>query len=111
MTRQEILADYKVDSHGVIRTLGKFEAEMLYVPHFWEALMDGGADDDCNGVVFFVVATEDRQEFPELGKTFGIALMESDQGFVSASHFDTESEYLQAIREEEEAQESADCDY
>jgi hypothetical protein len=41
MTRTEILAQYQVGSDGVIRSPGKFEGEMLYVPFYWDIAMNG----------------------------------------------------------------------
>lgn len=87
MTRQDILDHYKVDSHGVIRSPGKFEGEMLYIPYFWEVGLDGLADDDIevgndNVEWIFEITDDDRAMFPELGKTTVLKLWESDQGFV-----------------------------
>lgn len=87
MTRDDILRDYKVDSHGVIRRPGKFEGEMLYIPYFWEVGLDGLADDDIevgndNVEWIFEITDDDRAMFPELGKTTVLKLWESDQGFV-----------------------------
>ena len=50
MNRQIIERNYVVDSSGRIRSPGKFEGEMLYVPHFWDAGMSGLADRD-NGEI------------------------------------------------------------
>ena len=66
MTREEIKAQYTVDDSGVIRTLGKFEAEPVYAPYFWDSGMNGMSDEDENGVWFFVLSPEDKAEFPDL---------------------------------------------
>lgn len=102
MKRQDVLSEFNVDSHGLIRTLGKFQAEMLYVPHFWEALMDGCPDEDINGIAFFLVTDEDRQEFPELHDVYAIALEESDQEFVYSNTFASSEEYESALNEAQE---------
>jgi len=82
MTRQEVLSQYKVDDHGIIRDPGKFEGEQLYVPYFWDAFMNGGADEDDGEVMSFDVGDEDRKEFPELVGVARVQLQESDTGFV-----------------------------
>lgn len=86
--RESILSDYDVDSHGIIRTSGKFEAEMLYVPLFWEATLDGSADqlDWADGTTTYLVdvSDEDRAMFPEIpADVVAVHLEESEQGFVS----------------------------
>ena len=53
MTREEILKDYTVDASGRIRTPGQFEAEMLYVPYFWDAYLNGFSDRDDGEVLGF----------------------------------------------------------
>jgi hypothetical protein len=82
MKRKEVLKDYKVDKGGRIRSPGKFEGEMLYVPAFWEAGLEGMADDDDGSVYTFRLSAEDKKEYPELGRKRTLKLAESDQGFV-----------------------------
>jgi hypothetical protein len=55
MTRVDIEMDYKV-VNGRIRNPGKFEGEMLYVPYFWEAYLNGCADSDNRGTRLIKVA-------------------------------------------------------
>lgn len=84
MTRAEIIRDYDVDADGVIRSPGKFEGEMLYVPFYWDAYLNGCADRDDGRVLGFDITAEDREMFPELPKRKRtIRLVESDTGFVS----------------------------
>lgn len=91
MTRAEILATWDVDPDmGVIRSPGKFEGEMLYVPYFWNALLDGGADDDDGEIAHFDVSEVDRKEFPELIGIRSVELCESEQGFVCCDTFPEE---------------------
>jgi hypothetical protein len=92
-TREEIIHTYRVDANGVIRNLGKFEAEMLYVPYFWDSGMNGFADEDISNVWFFRVDADDRRKFPEIGDIYGLSLWESEQGFVYCSEYETEAEY------------------
>lgn len=97
MTREEILSTYTVDDAGIIRDLGKFEAEPAYAVYFWDAGMNGMADEDENGVWFFVLSPEDKQEFPELAGEYGAAVEESDQGFVYCTVFGTEKGYRASV--------------
>lgn len=82
MKRDEILREYKVSKGGRIESPGKFEGEMLYVPAFWEAGLEGFADSDNGRVFSFRLTADDKREFPELGKKRTLKLAESDQGFV-----------------------------
>ena len=110
--RDQILADYDVNKHGIIKSPGKFESEMLYVPYFWDGIMDGGGDEQVldgeTPVDFVMFSDEDLELFPEIGDAFGIALWESDQGFVNSRHFDTEEEYNEALEELQQAEEEGD---
>ena len=81
VTRKEIEKDYSVDS-GVIQSPGKFEAEMLYVPYFWDKALNGLAEEDENGDFIFDVGDEDRKEFPELKDVVSISLWSDENGFV-----------------------------
>ena len=86
MTRQEILNDYDI-RQGIIHTPGKFEAEPIYTPYFYDIMMNGGGDEteyDDDGTVIdsFNITEEDIKVFPELKNTKQIRLWTSDQGFV-----------------------------
>lgn len=101
LTREEILRDYAVDSHGLITTPGKFEREWIFAPYFWSAGMEGFADEDIDGVWFFDVSEEDRRLFPEIDAIAGIecaviSISENDQGFVN-SGFHTREEANELI--------------
>lgn len=82
MNRETILKEYTVDKHGIIKSPGKFEGEMLYVPYFWDAFLNGFADRDNGKIIGFDVTKEDKEEFPELKKHRTVRLQETDQGFV-----------------------------
>jgi hypothetical protein len=83
MTREEILAQYDVDEHGIIRSPGQFEGEAVYVPYFWNAYLEGCADRDNGRTLGFDITPEDRQMFPELGaKRRTVKLYQRDDGFV-----------------------------
>ena len=84
-TREAILAEFKVDKHGIIQDLGKFEGEMLYAPYFYDLLMEDGQDDnieaqDGSHNAIFFIEDEDRREFPELVDE-ALYVWESDSGF------------------------------
>lgn len=82
MNRQQIEAEYSVDEHGIIRSPGKFEGEMLYVPYFWDAYLNGFADRDNGRVLGFNVTAKAKAEFPELRKRRTVKLLEDNNGFV-----------------------------
>jgi hypothetical protein len=79
-----IKKDYKVDSHGVIRSPGKFEGEMYYVPYYWDIGMNGLADEDDGTNWLFNLDTEDYKRFPELKGSKTLILYSSEQGFAYA---------------------------
>lgn len=79
--RAEIEQQYRVQD-GRVRSPGKFEGEMIYVPHFWGSFLDGGADDDDGEVLTFRVTPEERAAFPEIGKSKTVRLREREDGFV-----------------------------
>lgn len=91
VTRESILRDYEVNERGIIYSPGKFEGEMIYVPYYWDALLNGMADSDEDGVARFRVTEEDRTEFPELADVSAVALTEGSNGFVYLSHISTRS--------------------
>lgn len=82
MKRSEVLKDYKVGPGGRIQSPGKFEGEMLYVPAFWEAGLEGMADSDNGSIFTFRLTPDDKKEYPELGKKRTLKLGEDGNGFV-----------------------------
>jgi hypothetical protein len=81
MTRKQIESEYKVEN-GVIRSPEKFEGEMVYVPYFWDAFLNGFADRDNGNVLGFDLTKEDKVEFPELKGRRTVTLYERSDGFV-----------------------------
>ena len=106
MTRADIEKAYNVNaSSGVIQSLGKFEGESIVVPHFYDQWQSGGADEDFGSIAFFTVEDEDRAEFGnELFGIYGLALEETDQGFVYCTTCDTEQEYKDLVERAEAAE-------
>ena len=83
MKRAEILRQYDVNERGAITSPGMFEGEMVYLPHFWQAYMDGCADRDDGRILGFNITPDDRAEFPEIPKRKRtIRLYQRDDGFV-----------------------------
>lgn len=83
MNRADILKQFNVDARGLIRNPGKFEGEMLYVPYFYDAFLDGLPDYEKGNSVGFHITAEDRAEFPEIPKRQRtIWLWLRDDGFV-----------------------------
>ena len=96
MNRAEVLAAYTVDANGIIRSPGKFEGEMLYVPALWDIGILGGAAFDEGGVYGYIFDESDHEEFPEIGSAVAILMEESDTGFVTATEFKTLAEWYRA---------------
>jgi hypothetical protein len=99
MNRQEVLAAYTVSEQGVIASPGKFEGEMLYVPALWSACLDGCYSFDECGVYGTIFDDCDREEFPEIGESYGILMEESENGFVNVREFETREAYEAAIEQ------------
>lgn len=82
MTREEILKQYDVSEDGTITSPGKFQGEMLYMPLFWNAFVEGLTTTNSHGYLVCEITKEDREEFPELKGRRAIVFDETDQGFV-----------------------------
>ena len=61
---------------------GKFEGCASYVPFYWDAYLNGCADDDDGKVLSFDVTEDDKVLFPELKRRKRVKLVETDDGFV-----------------------------
>lgn len=66
----------------IIASPGKFEGECRYVPHMWDAAMDGGCDETAGGVISVPVEPRDVELFPELKRRRRVRLYQRDDGFV-----------------------------
>ncbi len=89
MNRAEILRDYSVDEHGIIRSPGKFEGEMLYVPFLWDAVLNGWGEfvgGWVENTERIHISPDAVLEFPELDGTLSVVLWETEQGFVCSEH-------------------------
>jgi hypothetical protein len=96
MTRKEICEQYDIDSHGIVRSSGKFEGKMLYVPAFWDLCLSGFADFEENGIFGLAFDDCDRETYPEIGAACALWLCEDDSGFVHAQEFETKEDYDEA---------------
>ena len=90
----------------VINTPGKFEGECIYVPFYYDSWGNGCASEEFGNVAFFAIMPDERKAFPELGSAYGLALEESEQGFVNCTVYDTPEQYETAVYDAEKAQES-----
>ena len=82
MDRQTILNEYRINERGTICNPGQFEGEMLYVPYFWDAFLNGMADRDNGNVIGFNLTKDDKAIFPELKGKRTVRIRQTDQGFV-----------------------------
>ena len=82
---------------------GKFEGERIYVPYFYDQWGNGCASEDFGNIAFFVIDEGERITFPELDGLYGIALEESEQGFVYATIYHTKDKYDTALAKVEES--------
>ena len=88
MKRSEILKQYEVNEHNIIKSPGKFEGEMIYAPHFYDLYLDGCGHDEWDDndtdffLTFFDINDYDRKEFPELKGIEKVSLWEDDLGFI-----------------------------
>lgn len=102
MTRAKLEKQYNVNKHGLIITPGKFQGEPLYVPYFYEHIMDGSgnevfdtcehedhSEDECDCMDLNLLYTEfditddDIREFPELQGYSQIRIGVTEIGFVT----------------------------
>ena len=93
LTRKKIEEMYEVDERReFIVSPGKFEGEPVFVPYFWDKMINGMQDDiiyedpryGYATVSVFKVTDEDRKEFPELlddGETEEIRIWSLESGF------------------------------
>jgi hypothetical protein len=102
MKRKDVFTDYEIkiykDGSTRIHSLGKFQSEPAYTPYFWEQFLDGMADEDTNGSLFFIITDADKTEFPELKDVYGIALLENNTGFVDSYRLNTQKDYNDAVK-------------
>ena len=85
---QQTVDGYEVRD-GRIVSPGKFEGEPVWAPYFYEALLDGGADEDDGEVSTFEVTDDDRAEHPTLRGVIRVRMWVRDDGFVCT---DTDTE-------------------
>jgi len=69
---------------GIIRSPGKFETEMHYIPYFWDQFLNGYGTDRGTWAEF-ALDTTDRILFPELRDVNYLYLSENNDGFVIGS--------------------------
>lgn len=85
--RDAITSEYEVSEHGIITSPGKFEAEMIYVPYYYDLIGDG-ASEIIDGPLetrfdVFEIDADDRALWPEIDETTThLVISERDNGFV-----------------------------
>jgi len=96
--KRDIHRDYQIVD-GIIKTPGKFEGEMEYVPYYWNLLLNGCSDEEYihpsglwwrEGVVFcrFDIDQDERKVWGDILGSDHIWLSESDDGFVCEGKYD-----------------------
>lgn len=69
MNRADIESRYVVEG-GVIRSPGEYEGHPVYAPYFFDCAVAGGyvTGEKPREEVFLVIAAQDREEYPEIGR-------------------------------------------
>ena len=84
MNKRQALEQFNVNHCGIIQNPGRYEGEMIYVPHFWEQNDEDRRVGDPDYIEWrvFEVTEDDKAEFPELAKdrVTHIAIHENDDG-------------------------------
>lgn len=86
-SRQAALAaGYETNDKGIITSPGQFEGAPLYVPAFWEYVLENGEDwteeTENDEIYVFKLSREDREHFPVLADVAELRIWEDEQGFV-----------------------------
>ncbi|MCL4539102.1 MAG: hypothetical protein M1378_05805 [Bacteroidetes bacterium] len=102
MKREETLRDFTVSETGHITSSGKYEGEMLYVPHFH--VQDFGPSEEFSlsqdGVDWYGVydvTADDVTEYPELDGVIGLILHEDNDGFVFCTTYGNPAKLRRAV--------------
>jgi hypothetical protein len=84
--RASITREYEIDARGRIVNPGRFESEFVFVPWFYNMVLDGAGEfvNDHGNIVRLDVTEYDRLAFPELGDAVSIEIGDDDNGFVFA---------------------------
>ena len=92
---------YKVNEHGVIESLGKFEGESPFTMYLFDAYMDGDGDYLASDLQGFTLTDAEMEAF---GRQRNVALVFSDSGFVSTIEPDNWDSFVESIEAESEAE-------
>jgi hypothetical protein len=82
--RAAVLARFKTDGKGRITDPGRFQGEQIYVPFFYDLVLNGEGDGE--EVVTVKVEAPDREAFPELKKREAVVLWCKSDGVVQELH-------------------------
>lgn len=98
--KEEILKTYKIDEHKIIRSPGKYEGQMYYVPFFhrWANMMGADARITKENIQYdrFIISGNDIEIFPELQTIKTLDLHETENGSVLAIGISDKGEFSNA---------------
>lgn len=80
--RADVQMRYDVDESGRIRSPGRFEASMIFVPYLWEQYKNRDHTELEGGEIYIKVTEEDKKLFPELNAATGAYLLKDDFGYI-----------------------------
>jgi hypothetical protein len=81
-SRADVQMRYEVDEGSRIRTPGRFEASMIFVPYLWEQHTKRNYEQLEGGEVYIKITEEDKKQFPELNEATGAYLLKDDFGYI-----------------------------
>ena len=92
---------YDINSRGIIVSSGKFEGEMLYVPHYWDIIQVSGQSEtlywaDETESYIIELDESDWNTWHDLDGAYALHINEDSQGFVSCETL-TKEEYDELI--------------
>ena len=91
---------FEVDETDTITSPSKFEGEHLSIAYFWDCALEGDAVTVWDGVTvihFFPITPSDLELFPDLKDRYGVALYETESGFVNSVWFESRTAYNEAL--------------
>lgn len=91
--REQVLESFEVNEYGIIVSPGKFEAEMLYLPHFHaqgtgDCTFWGGGDEGEPPLECYQITQAEVMAFPELDGQLWVILYTRSDGFVCEVAYD-----------------------
>ena len=113
LTQIDVAREYTLDSNGVVRNPGKFEAEHWTTVAMYDLVMNGmaddtwqWADDECEDV--FILDDELRRALNCDASEYAFTVYNDSQGFVYGHTIDRETYDQQNAEYENQEQQNAD---